>query len=363
MTYVREHDLGWLLRWALSRIVRIREGTQEVLHGVLEWEVYEEWRGRERGELADFSFCARLQLMPASNYPHDAFPYLSALAPAKVYHIILKPLLRLLSRFAAHSHLSGLTPHALSSLFAPFVFDVPTSTPSMVSHAAYVRAAYATEHLLLSYIRASGQGEGLGVTNLPGRLREWVSGYPAMVASDADLARAAPRKGARTVRCERASRIVRAYSKDLLLSAESWAGDVQEWTAWDRVILKGKRGEPSRPKFSSAYKRRLVIKDSLPILGSATSGIGDSYDRARRPTVTSDKREKNKSEDGEELLWDSLAGKEWSMFEEGGFDAPSLTGKRDDMRSRLQFDLNESAKMVSTFSNHDQSDILTYRVW
>lgn len=65
--------------------------------------------------------------------------------------------------------------------------------------------------------------------------------------------------------------------------------------------------------------------------------------------MTSDKREKKAaSEDGEEVLWGSLAGKEWSMFEEGGFDSPTFkNGKKDDMRSRLQFDLNESAKMVS----------------
>lgn len=46
-----EHELAWLLRWALSRLVRKREGTGETLHGVLEWEIYEEWRGRERGAL------------------------------------------------------------------------------------------------------------------------------------------------------------------------------------------------------------------------------------------------------------------------------------------------------------------------
>jgi hypothetical protein len=50
LAFVREYELAWLLRWALSRITRVREGTREVSHGVLEWEVYEEWRGRERGE-------------------------------------------------------------------------------------------------------------------------------------------------------------------------------------------------------------------------------------------------------------------------------------------------------------------------
>ena len=44
----------------------------------------------------------------------------------------------------------------------------------------------------------------------------------------------------------------------------------------------------------------------------------------------------------------SLAGKEWSMFEEGGFDTPSR-GK-EEFKSKLQFDLNESAKMVRILS-------------
>jgi hypothetical protein len=35
------------------------------------------------------------------------------------------------------------------------------------------------------------------------------------------------------------------------------------------------------------------------------------------------------------------------MFEEGGFDAPRNEHDRKDMKSRLQFDLTESAKTVS----------------
>ena len=45
----KEYELAWLLRWALSRVVRVREGTREISHGLLQWEIYEEWRGRERG--------------------------------------------------------------------------------------------------------------------------------------------------------------------------------------------------------------------------------------------------------------------------------------------------------------------------
>jgi hypothetical protein len=58
------HELAWFLRWALARVVRLRrtqssagETFQEPPadrnpaqdRGLLEWEDYELWRGRERG--------------------------------------------------------------------------------------------------------------------------------------------------------------------------------------------------------------------------------------------------------------------------------------------------------------------------
>lgn len=326
------------------------------MHGVIEWDVYEEWRGRERGEstqpLRDPIVVQSYVLITAASYRHSAFPYLAALIPAEVYHTIVNPLLSLLSRFAAHSHLSGLTPHTISSLFAPFLFDVPTSVPCLQSHATYVRAASATEHLLLAHVRWSGQGEGLGVTDLPGRLKDWVSGYPSMVASDADLARAIPRRGARTIRCERVSRIVRAYSRDLVATAELWSNDISAWAAWERVVLKSRRKEAGRPKFSSAWKRRMAVKDHLQISSSAASNVDEGYRKVTGSALNSETEAgQTASDDGEEISWGSLAGKEWSMFEEGGFDSPMSSAKgKEDMRSRLQFDLNESAKLVSIFT-------------
>jgi len=59
LRFAREYELAWLLRWALSRVVRIKEGSHERLHGVIEWEIYEEWRGRERGrfDFVNHSLC------------------------------------------------------------------------------------------------------------------------------------------------------------------------------------------------------------------------------------------------------------------------------------------------------------------
>lgn len=335
--FAKEHELAWLLRWALSRITKQREGTGELYHGIMEWETYEEWRGRER----------------SSGYPADAFPLLSSLVPDTCYTAVLFPLFRLLTRFASHSHLSGLTPHALSSLFAPLIFDVPSSAPAMSAHSTFVRAAAATEHLILAFIRSSGGATtkgGLGVADLPARLKEWVRGYPAMVASDNDLARAGPRRGARVIRCERASRQVRAYSRDLVCQAELWAEDLPvKWEAWERVILKSRQGSAARPKFSSDYRRKIGVKEMLPLPASVNElGRHTSYGRASRPgTVKGKLDRKSLNDEGDEARWGSLAGKEWSLFEESGFDAPLLAtqGLRDgDIKSKLQFDLSESAK-------------------
>lgn len=51
LKFANDQELAWLLRWALSRLTRVRDGTREMSHGCIEWEQYEEWRGRERGQL------------------------------------------------------------------------------------------------------------------------------------------------------------------------------------------------------------------------------------------------------------------------------------------------------------------------
>jgi hypothetical protein len=232
----------------------------------------------------------------ARGYPIDAYHHLSALLPSMIY-IHLTPLFALLARLAAHSHLSGLTPHSVSSLFSPFIFNIPTST-YITSHSAFTRASSATEHILLAYIRSSGQRDGVGIGDLPSRLKEWIRGYPRMIPSDGDLARGGPRRGARVVRCELVRRNVRAYSRDLISAVESWQ---IKWDVWDKVA-------GPKPVFSSGWKRRMRVKDI-------------------------DKDE----------AWGSLAGKEWGIFEQGGFEV-------NEVASKLQFDLNGGAKNVGPLS-------------
>jgi len=78
LRFAKEHELAWLLRWALSRISRIKEATREVLHGVMEWESYEEWRGRERGALflvqINVTSC-QTELLTSCQLPSRCFPF------------------------------------------------------------------------------------------------------------------------------------------------------------------------------------------------------------------------------------------------------------------------------------------------
>lgn len=268
-----------------------------------------------------------------------------------MYKYIVSPLFALLSKCTAHSHNSGLTPHALASYFAPLLFDIPTNVTCLASHAVFVRAAAATEHMILASIRASGRptaGGGLGLTDLPSRLKEWVNGYPSMVVSDADLSRGMPRRAARVIRCETASRTVRAYSRDLVGSAELWGSETPNWDAWNRVVLREKRGEAARPKFSPSYRRKMAVKETLPLPASSQRSQQVVYGAPLNRGGPVTRMEKDEGEAGR---FASLAGKEWSAFEELGFDSESSSRRgeqeRPDMKSRLQFDLNESAKQVS----------------
>jgi hypothetical protein len=96
----------------------------------------------------------------------------------------------------------------------------------------------------------------------------------------------------------------------------------------------------------------MAVKETLPLPASAVDHVSrsTSYGQARAPGKREERGARERKSDEGEARFGSLAGKEWSMFEEGGFDAPSET-ERKDMKSRLQFDLTESAKTVGPY--HD----------
>lgn len=49
VSYSGEREIAWVLRWGLSRILRVR-GLGEEKRGLLDFGMYEDWRGRERSE-------------------------------------------------------------------------------------------------------------------------------------------------------------------------------------------------------------------------------------------------------------------------------------------------------------------------
>ncbi len=76
LRFAHPHELAWFLRWALARVVRITrlEATVPGPHrefievvdmeerGLLEWEGYENWRGRERGKRRGLDGMRRYEL-------------------------------------------------------------------------------------------------------------------------------------------------------------------------------------------------------------------------------------------------------------------------------------------------------------
>ena len=99
----------------------------------------------------------------------------------------------------------------------------------------------------------------------------------------------------------------------------------------------------------------MAVKETLPLPSSSSSSAElnrkISYGRAQKPGQSPPQNRRNTRAEGEdEARWGSLAGKEWSMFEEGGFDSPSKS--KEELRSKLQFDLTESAKQVSAATDY-----------
>jgi len=188
-----------------------------------------------------------------------------------------------------------------------------------------------------------------------------------MIPSDGELARGSPRRGARVVRCERACRLVRAYSRDLVVQAEEWHNHLpsgSKWEAWESVSPVDSRDYVARPVYSNNWRRKMCLKEMTSAL-NGENGLATrktSYGKASLPGRNENRPKPPKERDeDDEARWGSLAGKEWSLFEEGGFDLSNSNSKlgRGDMRERLQFDMTESAKMVFTLASNFNTSLNT----
>lgn len=370
ITFTGECEIAWLLRWGLARVVRAertgRDGTSREARGLLDWERYEDWRGRERGQSADGEHWAVSAAhhhgwsSAVSQYDPRMFDAIYRGLP-DILVTILKELFNLLMHLAANSSDSGLTPSVLSGLFGPLLFGLaPHSCPFDVAHAAYVRSSGATEHLLLAYIRYEQAKHDRLKGGFPGRLKDWVKGYPGMIISDRELDQGLPRRGVKVKRLEKVRRNVRAYSKDLTSSAQDWEREMRQhggtrWDAWGSILppVSNKKApgpriteQPRQPVLSEKHRKRLFLAtETIPVPFSSSPSHG--FEKIEMPSSSSGRTGSSlvASTSSHDSLIDrnnaygSMADQTWREFEGFGF------GDGLD-KSKLDFNLYEGAKKV-----------------
>ncbi|KAL0948044.1 hypothetical protein HGRIS_010669 [Hohenbuehelia grisea] len=374
------HELGMCLRWGLARVVRIQSG-QEV-RGLLSWDAYREFRDTEA----------------ATGYPATHFATLLPPLPVALRAIILTTL-SLFTRLTANSTSSGHTPPTLSTLFGPLFFGLtgPSTSPGLryqtfqQTYSHYLEAVNAMEHLILAFIRwqdapsarpgtanstqsavdfdqqLRSYASGSAATSLgvPTRLKEWIKGYPAMLYSVSRLGARGnlqARRGARTVRVVSVRRNVRVYTKDLVRSGATWgyvppilanrqgsSNGLASSREWQRVAPPALK---LPPKYSDPFKKRMDMGPNVqpefapgsssatasPTLVSASPSLASSTSSYLSSTSTLDGLSKREGDD----RFRSLTDLKWGEFESMGFGG---LGRDDEAERKLQFDLNESARM------------------
>ncbi|KAJ9114225.1 hypothetical protein QFC22_005677 [Naganishia vaughanmartiniae] len=328
------YELAWFLRWALGRVVRlVREEhvspgadrsklvdvREREVRGLVDWAEYEIWRGKER----------------AKHFPETFVDSFFAAFPPDL-SLILQILFTLLSRLTAHSHISGLTPVTLSSLFGPLIFGLEDASFT-ATHTAYIRAAGATEHLLLAFIRAQAAAHDRLKGDFPRTLREWIQGYPTapgMIITDRELDLGLPRKGVRAVAVHMMQRNVRSYTRDLIKSHVDWVAGYEtqlgtKWRPWENVVGKSvAKSGADLPVVTETYRLRLRLK-SIKTLQSPRSSPAGRSNPARGP-------------DDNVNIRAAPIDDEWGLFEDSGFDPGN------DFKEKLRFDLSEGAKQQVT---------------
>lgn len=276
-----------------------------------------------------------------------------------ILQAVLVGLLELLTRFTAHSATSGHTPPTLSPLFGPLLFGLGPST--LAFHHVYVhylRAASATEHLMLSFIRwqdaPSAEGSSAAALGVPARLKAWIKGYPAMLPVINPLERPQPRRGARTTRVVSVRRNVRMYSPDLVKTAASWGQRPRNvpTTPSDRSFASSREWDrispPTlklAPRYSDAYRKRMDMAPNFhPDVGNASTSSTISSAPSLSSSISTSSTTSSLLEDLGSLRtpedrFRSLTDLKWGEFEMMGF------GDLSDNK-KLEFDLTEGARAV-----------------
>ncbi|KAG8907512.1 hypothetical protein FRB99_003885 [Tulasnella sp. 403] len=329
------HELGMVLRWGLARV--LRRVNHLSVRGLLDWDTYVQWKLDEEG----------LQF-PANHFPL----FLDMTSPS--VRPLISNLFNIFSRLSAYSAQSGLTPIAISNLFGPLLFGLGAeSLPFSQTYAAYLRSSHATEHLLLSYIRLVEVESRHTASPMPSRLKDWIRGYPVMIPPLKDLEK--PRRGCKLIKVASTRRNVRMYSTDLVKSAAGWAmeGDVGGRKEWLRVTSKN-----MAPKYTDEYKKRLDIPlNYAPSISSYESKssleMAPTVSITTTPPITAGTTKSiafglslnDVGPVGDNALtlqntnqFRSLTDLQWGRFEELGFRDPDV--------KKLEFDLNEGARMT-----------------
>lgn len=275
---------------------------------------------------------------------------------------LLRAILDLLSLFVRHSRDSGLTPHALGSIFGPLFFglrpsnlpqgdlpqgDLPqgnlpqgdlqqgdeTSTGVGMfeeTYEAFVGARGAMVHLVLAFVRCQRAGHDRLTGDFPRMLEVWIGDYPHCLAhpftTSTSSTSTSTTTTARSTRHEMKSptndvegkikvtllrRTVRSYSPDLLTSHTQSVDD--RWATW--------RDLGNEPRITAAHCLKLGIRAA----GAAT-GFADGKEMSAA-TGKGTELGKGKEDGG------------WSAFEDLGFS-------EGEFADRLRFDLGEGAKRV-----------------
>jgi len=245
---------------------------------------------------------------------------------------LLASLFDLLSRLAANAVSSGLTPIVIASLFGPLLFGLGSSaSASTNTYTAYLRSSHASEHLILAFVRwQETHSQFTGA--LPGRLKDWIRGYPNMLAPVERMEK--PRKAARLVRIGSVRRNVRLYSPDLVRTAASWSmvkGDLHGSKDWSRICPANLK---LPPRYADTYRKFLNVPTTFhPEMGaSSTASTPVSEEKVEMDwgTIGGPLKDENR--------FRSLTDWKWGEFESLGFsDADS---------NKLAFDLTESARKV-----------------
>ncbi|KAI6024237.1 hypothetical protein EDC04DRAFT_3143412 [Pisolithus marmoratus] len=360
------HELGMCIRWGLARVVRVVGG--QATRGLISWEHYTDFRDSEAGMSGSFIFPKSYlrtrhddscnywrSRIPALNYPPTHFSTFLQQLPQTLRSILLT-LLDLLTRFIAHSSLSGHTPTTLSSFFGPLLFGLgPPGLPFHHTYVQYLYAVTATEHILLAYIRSQDTPRiplvlpGVGTRTprssstplgAPARLKEWIRGYPSVLpvlyVKDTQ-GWLQVRRGARTIRVVHVRRNVATFSPDLVHTAASWAsssggraGKRSGFAAskeWERIAPSALKLQPS---YSEGYMKRMNLpRDFYPYTGQAL-GMSTT-DTSWSPAVDEDDPLRLALGLGHYTgtqHFKTLTEKKWVEFEKGGFGSSEASGER-----------------------------------